>query len=65
MYGPEISVEPDTTTYTETTTATYVQPPVTAHGTTGTPDKPADAVTDKTTTHYHHISEFIKELKEE
>ena len=64
MYGPDVSVEPDTTTYTETTTATYVQPLVTAHGTTGTPDKPADAATDKTTPHYHHTLEPIKEGNE-
>ena len=64
MYGLEISVEPDTTTYTETTTATYAQPLVTAHGTTDTPDKAADAATDKTTPRYHHTLEPINEGKE-
>ena len=63
-YGLDVSVEPDTTTYAETTTATYLQPQVTAHGTTGTPDKPADAATDKTTPRYHHTLEPINEGKE-
>ena len=63
-YGRDVSLEPDTTTYAETTNATYLQPQVTAHGTTGTPDKPADAATDKTTPHYHHTLEPIKEGKE-
>jgi hypothetical protein len=58
------SLEPDTTTYAKTTNATNLQLQVTARGTTRTPDKPAAAAKDKTTPHYHHTLEPIKEGKE-
>ena len=41
-FDRDFSLELDTTTYAETTNATHMQHQVTAHGTTGTPDKPAE-----------------------
>ena len=57
-------MELDTPTYAGTTNATHLQPQVTAHGTTRTPDKPAAADKDKTTPHDRHTLEPMKEGKE-
>ena len=66
MFVPNISGEPDTTTHTETTGATPVKPLMSEHGTIGTPDKPADAAADTTTTPpYHYTCEATKEGNEE
>ena len=65
MLVPNIFGKPDTTTHTETSGATPAQPLLPEHGTISTPDKPADAAADATTTPpYHYTYEATKETKE-
>ena len=66
MFVPNIFGKPNTITHTRTTDATPAQPLLPEHGTIGTPDKPADAAADATTTPPdHHTCEATKEGKEE
>ena len=62
MFVPNIFGKPNTITHTRTTDATPAQPLLPEHGTIGTPDKPADAAADATTTPPdHYTCEATKE----
>ena len=50
MIDPNSFEKQDRVTHTRTTDAIPAQPPLPEHGISGTPDKPADAVADATTT---------------